>query len=169
MPATTSSDTAVTPTATPTATSTVAADRLLSAMSSIRRANRRYQGRPVVLSSLTGSQLELLRLVRRRPGVSIAQAADELQLASNTVSTLVTQLCRRGVLVRQTDPTDRRVARLVVTREVSQQADAWRDRRVAAVADVLDGLSPEARECVERALPVLAQIGDRMHEGGSGA
>ncbi|HEY1635005.1 MAG TPA: winged helix-turn-helix transcriptional regulator, partial [Acidimicrobiales bacterium] len=68
------------------------ADELLTNIASIRRAGRRQAGRPVELSSLTGAQLELLRLVRRRPGVSIADAAQELRLAPNTVSTLVRQL-----------------------------------------------------------------------------
>jgi hypothetical protein len=59
------------------------------------------------------------------------------------------------------------VARLVLTREVSEQADAWRDRRVAALAEVVDGLSGEDRRRLERALRVLADIGDLLHERGS--
>ncbi len=149
--------------------STLVADRLLTAMASIRRAGRRYQGRPVVLSSLTGAQLELLRLVRRRPQISIAEAAEELQLAPNTVSTLVTQLWRREILQRRTDEVDRRVVRLVAAPDVSEQADAWRDRRVTALADILDGLAADDRRCVERAVPVLSEIADRLQQQGSGA
>ena len=55
----------------------VSAQRLLDAMSSIRRVLRRNQDRPAALSTLTGAELELIRLVQRRPGLSVAQAADE--------------------------------------------------------------------------------------------
>jgi hypothetical protein len=52
---------------------------LLEAVSAIRRAARRRVGRPVELSVLTGAQLELVRLLRREPGVSIADAAARLR------------------------------------------------------------------------------------------
>jgi DNA-binding CsgD family transcriptional regulator len=58
---------------------------LVAQTARIRRAGRRYSGRPVELSLLTGAQLELVRLVRRRPGLSVADAAQELGLAANTV------------------------------------------------------------------------------------
>ena len=48
------------------------ADELLATMASIRRSGRLLARRPVELSTLTGAQLELVRLVRRRPGVSVA-------------------------------------------------------------------------------------------------
>ena len=65
------------------------ADELLGTMASIRRSGRLVASRPVELSALTGSQVDLVRLVRRRPGVSVTEAAAELRLAANTVSTLV--------------------------------------------------------------------------------
>ena len=70
-------------------------------MGAIRRSGRRHAGRPEELSQLTGSQLELVRLLRRRPGISVNQVADELNLAPNTVSTLVRQLVDAGFVVRR--------------------------------------------------------------------
>ena len=77
-------------------------DELLEALSAVRRAVRRRADRPVELLALTGAQLELVRLLRREPGVSIADAAGRLRVAPNTVSTLVRQLADAGVLERRT-------------------------------------------------------------------
>src|SRR5205085_2560073 len=89
----------------------VLAEALFQSLGSVRRQVRRTAGRPLP-SPLSGSQIELVRLVRRTPGITVSEAADELRLAGNTVSTLVRQLTGAGVLRREADPADRRVARL---------------------------------------------------------
>src|SRR5581483_7471738 len=121
------------------------AGELLTAINSIKRAGR-VAGRPVELSQLTGSQLDLLRLVRRRPDVSVAEAAAELRLAANSVSTLVRQLADARLLVRSTDPSDRRIARLRLTPNMQRQVDGFRDRRVALLARAISELSPAERD-----------------------
>jgi DNA-binding MarR family transcriptional regulator len=140
------------------------ADELLGAMSVLRRTTRRLSGRPAVLAALTGAQLELVRLVRRRPGVSVTDAAEELRLAPNTVSTLVGQLTERGVMLRVADPADRRVAQLDLEPETRRKVTAWRDRRVEAVAAALDRMAPADRAVVADALPVLARLADAVEE-----
>ncbi|GAA4336476.1 hypothetical protein GCM10023086_69750 [Streptomyces venetus] len=65
---------------------------------------------------MRGAEVELLRLVVTRPGIGISDAARDLGLAANSVSTLVNQLPRAGCLVRETDPADRRAARLLPDR-----------------------------------------------------
>jgi DNA-binding MarR family transcriptional regulator len=137
-------------------------------MASIRRAGRRHAGRPVELSSLTGAQLELLRLVRRRPGVSIAEAAQELRLAPNTVSTLVHQLTKGGLMLRGVHGSDRRVARLELSAHIRRKVDAWRDRRVLALGDAIERLSPQDRRSMVEALPVLARLAEHLEEQGAG-
>ena len=132
------------------------AEELLGAISAIRRAGRREAAKPAELSSLTDAQLELVRLVRRRPGISIAEAAAELRLAANTVSTLVRSLTDQSVMVRYVDRSDRRVARLDLTATVRRKVHAWRDRRVDAVAMALCGLPEEDRVDMVRIVEVLA-------------
>lgn len=142
------------------------ADELLTNIASIRRAGRRQAGRPVELSSLTGAQLELLRLVRRRPGVSIADAAQELRLAPNTVSTLVRQLTERGLMLRRVHDTDRRVARLELSADIRRKVDAWRDRRVVGLGESIGRLSPEDQRSMVAALPLLARLAEHLEELG---
>jgi len=76
------------------------ATELLGATSAIRRIARRaarlvWQDEP-----LPPAQSELLRLVAAQPGLSVADAAHELRLAPNTVSTLVGRLTAAGLLGR---------------------------------------------------------------------
>jgi DNA-binding MarR family transcriptional regulator len=152
-------------------TSTVAggrqlADELLAALASLRRASRRHSSRPIELASLTGSQLELARLVRKQRGISITAAADELRLAPNTVSTLVSELTTTGVLVRRVDPSDRRVARLELVRSLERKIDAWRDRRATALGAAIRRLPEADRRRLEAALPALEQVVEELEIGG---
>ena len=138
------------------------ADELLRAMGSIRRSGRRIAGRPVELSALTGAQLDLVRLVRRRPGVSVGEAAAELRLAPNTVSTLVRQLTAGGVLVRTSDAADRRVARLELTAGMQSKVGAFRDRRLAMLAAAMADLPPRDRRRVRGAVEVMGQLAAQL-------
>src|ERR1051326_7318475 len=59
---------------------------------------------------VTHSEGDLLRLVDRHPGIRVHDAAPELGVASNSVSTLVKQLNRVGLIDRTADPLDGRAA-----------------------------------------------------------
>ncbi|HXY81313.1 MAG TPA: MarR family transcriptional regulator [Gaiellaceae bacterium] len=138
------------------------ADELLATMASIRRSGRLSAGRPVELSALTGSQVDLVRLVRRRPGISVTEAAEELRLAANTVSTLVRQLTDAGLLIRSANDSDRRVARLELTAGMKRKADAFRDRRVALLSAAMAQLSLADQRRLAGALEVLGRLAGRL-------
>jgi DNA-binding MarR family transcriptional regulator len=136
-----------------------AAESLLESLSAIRRNGRRRTGRPGELAPLTGAQLELVRVVRRQPGISVAEAAAALHLAANTVSTLVGQLVDRGLVLRRADLRDRRVARLELAPEIRRKVDAWRDRRTLSMTTALLTLSDTDRRRILEALPALDRLG----------
>jgi DNA-binding MarR family transcriptional regulator len=144
---------------------TAVADELLRTMASIRRSGRLVAARPAELSALTGAQLDLVRLVRRRVGISVGEAAEELRLAANTVSTLVRQLVDAGLLQRTADASDRRIARLALTPETRQAVGAFRDRRVALLAEAAYALPAQDRDRLAGAVELLgrfaAQLSDR--------
>lgn len=140
----------------------VLAEELLAAIGVLRRHLRGVPGRPWQLSALTSSQTELLRLVHRAPGTSVAEAAAELGLVANTVSTLVGRLTEQGLLRRVADARDRRVARLTLTDQARRQIDDWRDRRAARVTQVLDQLDPAELDALRAALPTLNGIANRL-------
>lgn len=139
------------------------ADALLSTMGRIRRGGR-LVGRPSAFAGLTGAQLDLVRLVARRPGVSVAEAAAELRVAANTVSTLVRQLTDAGLLVRRVDGFDRRVARLELTPKMRAEAGGFRDRRVALLAQAIAELPPADRRRLAEGAEVLARLAARLPE-----
>ncbi|MBV9174973.1 MAG: MarR family transcriptional regulator [Chloroflexi bacterium] len=111
---------------------------------------------------VTGSEAELLRLLGRRPGLPVQAAAAELGIASNSVSTLVKQLGREGLVDRGSDPLDGRVAVLKLT----PQAEAWvkevGSAREEALTRALAQLSPDDTSKLERALPALAHLAQAL-------
>lgn len=139
------------------------AEALFATMGVLRRETRRAAGgRPWPLEQLGSSQLELLRLIRRQPGVSVAEAATELGLAANSVSTLVGQLNEAGLIRRTPDPADRRVARLTLTSTARRHTDAWHDRRSAVAVSAIAQLSAADKARLADALPVLGRVTDAM-------
>ena len=143
------------------------ADELLAAMGAIRRTGRRRAGRPAELFGLTGSQLELVRLLRRRPGISVSQVADELHLAPNTVSTLVRQLVDLGYVVRRCQTTDRRVARLDLAEDLGRKVVAFRDRRMALVVEAMHELPVADQRRLRGTVGVLLKLQRAMERGGT--
>jgi DNA-binding MarR family transcriptional regulator len=114
--------------------------------------------------SLTASQAELLRLVGRRPGISVREAATDLGLVPNTASTLVSRLTADGLLIRAADEDDRRVVRLRLSTQAQTIADRSRAARRAALSAVLDELDEGQRERLADGLAVLADLTRRLHE-----
>ncbi len=79
-------------------------DALLPALGSVRRTLRRVAGSAVRDDALTAAEREVVLLVGRRPARPVSDVAQDLGLAPNTVSTIVSRLVARGLLVRDTDP-----------------------------------------------------------------
>ena len=138
---------------------------LISAVSGIRRALRRSVGPAGGVADLTEAQRELVRLVRRHPGIRVGQAAAELHLAPNTVSTLVSALVSCGWLQRNPDPRDARSATLVLTPDAETRVATWRDRRLAVLTSALRDLSAEDLQQIGAAIPSLLRLAERLEEG----
>jgi DNA-binding MarR family transcriptional regulator len=113
---------------------------------------------------LTESQAEFIRLVGRRPDVSVREAATELGLAANTASTLVSKLSADGLLIRTADPDDRRVGRLRLAEPAQLIADESRAARRAALGAVLDRLTPEQIDALTAGMEVLGEMTRMLDE-----
>lgn len=129
------------------------------------RRQLRRAGRGFDTPGLTEAQSELLRLVGRRPGVSVREAADELGLVANTASTLVSRLTSEGLLIRAVDEDDRRVCRLRLTDSAQRLADASRAARRAALAEVLARLDADQIDALTGGLEVISEMTRMLHEG----
>jgi DNA-binding MarR family transcriptional regulator len=111
---------------------------------------------------LPPAQSELLRLAAARPGLSVAEAARELRLAPNTVSTLVGRLAEQGLLNRGKDSSDGRAALLTVTQKARQRIAEWRDLRPELAGRALEQLSAADQRALADAVPALLQLAERM-------
>jgi DNA-binding MarR family transcriptional regulator len=136
---------------------------LFSVVGRFRRQLRRTS-RGFDTAGLTEAQGELLRLVGRRPGIAVREAAGELGLAANTASTLVSKLAFDGLLIRTVDEDDRRVGRLRLTGPAQRLADASRADRRAALAEVLAELGADQVDALARGLEVMSEITRMLHE-----
>ncbi|HEY7920646.1 MAG TPA: MarR family transcriptional regulator [Streptosporangiaceae bacterium] len=139
-----------------------AAADLLAAISAVRRTARQavrkaWRGEP-----LPTAQSELLRLVADRPGISVADAARELRLAPNTVSTLVGRLAGQALLGRERAPGDARSIRLSVTPRARQRIADWRDLRADLTRHAVAELTEPDRRALADAVPALLRLAERL-------
>ncbi len=111
---------------------------------------------------VTDSESELLRLLRRQPGIRVQDAASELGIASNSVSTLVKQLTRLRLVERTADPLDARAACLRVTPDAESWLKQMGSTRDAAVARALAALDEGDQAAIEHATPALRRLADKL-------
>lgn len=140
------------------------AEELADALVGVQRLIRRRLRSGLTVPRLRGAEVELLRLVETRPGIGVSDAAKELYLAGNSVSTLVNRLVRDGHLLRETDPADRRAARLRLTEAAQNRLRDWERRRAALVGRHVARLDEADREALRAALPALRKLAVTLHE-----
>ena len=145
-------------------TRTELAAELLGTVGRFRRRVRSSGGGASIGTGLPESQAELLRLVGRRPGISVREAAAELGLAPNTASTLVSKLSADGLLLRTVDPDDRRVGRLRLTAPAQLLADESRAAKRAALNSALDRLDDHQIADLTKGLEVMSELTRMLDE-----
>jgi DNA-binding MarR family transcriptional regulator len=83
----------------------------------------------VGLDPLPSSELEVMRLLVRAPGLSVGEVAQELGLRSSNASATIRSLMIRGLLERKPDERDGRISRLTPTARAQaiqrQREEAW--------------------------------------------
>jgi DNA-binding MarR family transcriptional regulator len=137
---------------------------LLAAIGAIRRVARRAVRGSAHGQALPPARSELLRLAARKPGISVADAAQELHLAPNSVSTMVSKLAADGLLSRGRVAADGRSVRLTVTQEGQTRISQWRDIRAELAGRALERLGASDRQAIRAAVPALARLAEQMDE-----
>ena len=140
------------------------AGELLAAIGAVRRVARRAVRSAVDSDALPPARSELLRLAARRPGIGVAEAAQELRLAPNSVSTMVSKLTEDGLLSRDRGGTDGRSVRLTVTDAGAARIEQWRDIRTDLAGRALERLMPADRKALAAAIPALTRLAQGMEE-----
>jgi DNA-binding MarR family transcriptional regulator len=142
--------------------SSATAGELLAAIGLVRRTSRRAVRLAWRQEPLPPAQSELLRLTAARPGITVADAAQELRLAPNTVSTLVGKLTGAGLLRRSRSAADGRTALLSMTKRGLARRTEYQDLRAELAGQALARLSPADQRALAAAVPALLRLAEGM-------
>ena len=107
---------------------------------------------------VTARQVTFLWLVKRSPGLSLAELAAEEGISPPAMSGHVDRLERAGLLARVRSDEDRRRVGLRLTEEGEALLRRVRARRTTWLTNRLSGLDPADLEAVEAAIPALARL-----------
>ena len=107
---------------------------------------------------ITSRQATLLWLVKRSPGLSLAQLAAEEGISAPAMSGHVDRLERAGLLERVRSSDDRRRVGLTLTDDGERIMRSVRARRTTWLADRLRSLEATELEAVEAAIPALVRL-----------
>lgn len=107
---------------------------------------------------ITARQTTLLWLVKRSPGLSLAELAAEEGISPPALSGHVDRLEDAGFLERVRSTEDRRRVGLRLTEEGGRLLRRVRARRTTWLAEHLRALEPTELEAVEKAIPALQRL-----------
>src|SRR4249920_1219639 len=107
---------------------------------------------------ITARQATLLWLVKRRPGLSLAELAAEEGISPPALSGHVDRLERAGLIERVRSSEDRRRVGLRLTDDGARLLRRVRARRTTWLADRLGSLEATELEAIESAIPALASL-----------
>jgi DNA-binding MarR family transcriptional regulator len=150
----------------PTRATLATADRLHSAAIRLLRRLRRRDAE----TGLSAPRLSALSVVVFRGPITLSELAAAEQVRPPTMTRLVQELERAGLLERLADPTDRRVVRVRATAAGRRLLAAGRMRRVQRLAEEIERLSAEERRALTRGVDALWKMTSRgIDESGRGS
>ena len=106
----------------------------------------------------TPSQLAALATIERNGPITLGDLAGHERVRPPTMTRIVAGLEETGLVRREIDPGDRRVARVTITPDGARLLARSRTRKDAFLAAMLDHLEPDELEVVERAVPILERL-----------
>ncbi|MDN3262266.1 MarR family transcriptional regulator [Streptomyces sp. CSDS2] len=113
---------------------------------------------------LSPHQLRALRILEAEPGLNLTALAEGMEIGPPTASRLCDRLEAAGLLERLLHPHKRREVQLVLTGRGRQVLSEVAERRSQALAAVLAGMDPAAREALRRGMRAFLTA-----QGGTGS
>jgi len=98
------------------------------------------------------TQLRVLSIIEGSRHTNMSRLAEALDVVPSSASRLCDRLEATGLLRRVPDPRDRREVRLLLTAAATKLLEELRERRRAALAGVLERMSPANRLDLVRAM-----------------
>ncbi|MEW9528178.1 MarR family winged helix-turn-helix transcriptional regulator [Microbispora sp. NPDC049125] len=113
---------------------------------------------------LAPRHLSLLAYLQYDGPLTVSLLAERLEIAPTTVSLMVGDLSRRGVLTRKEDDADRRRRVVAIAPQYAEPIREWMAGTAVAWDEVLSGLTPAERATIVRTMRAFeAALGKRMH------
>jgi len=109
---------------------------------------------------LTGAQLFVLQKLADAPGLSLNTLATQTHTHQSSVSTVVSRLVERGLVLRSAAPDDARRLELRVSAEGRRLVSRAPDAAQARLIDAIERLPPSRRRVLAGALVELTSIMD---------
>jgi DNA-binding MarR family transcriptional regulator len=130
--------------------------RLMQLFPRVIRGMRRWQDRaaPHVPAPLGPRHVAALEQIREGP-VTVGELASRLGLTLPTVSGVLADLDRAGLIERHSDPADRRRTIVQIIPGQATLIGGWLDGAARPLARVLDKLSPGEQEAFLKAMDLL--------------
>jgi len=112
------------------------------------------------------SQFEGLRYLRGHPGARVADIAADFAIGIGATSKSVDRLEKRGLVVRQPNPSDRRSSLLALTEAGAQLVDAAEKTFAAALAELIGAaVDNSSAAAAAQALSALRSVLERDRVG----
>ncbi|MGH8925200.1 MAG: MarR family winged helix-turn-helix transcriptional regulator [Acidimicrobiia bacterium] len=110
------------------------------------------------MGGLSLTEASCLAVIGRRGPLPLNEIAASEHLSAPSVTKTVTRMEEAGLIDRLTDPTDRRVSLVTLSKKGRALLDQIRSRRNAFLLLRLRELSSSELETVEQALPILERL-----------
>lgn len=98
--------------------------------------------------NLAARHLALLAYLQYEGPLTVSQLADRLEVAPTTVSLMVGELSRRGILTRSEDDADRRRRIVAIAPDYAAPITEWLSGSATAWTEVLATLTPAERATI---------------------
>jgi DNA-binding MarR family transcriptional regulator len=128
--------------------------RLMQLFRRVSRGMRRWQDQTTVPAPLSTRHISALEQIRDAP-LTVGELASRLGLTLTTVSGVLADLDRVGLVERHPDPADRRRTIVQVVPGQAPLIGEWLDGAAKPLARVLDKLTPSEREAFLKAMNLL--------------
>jgi DNA-binding MarR family transcriptional regulator len=120
-------------------------------------------------AGVTPSMLSALSSAERQGSLTMRHLCHVEQVQPPTMTRIVAALVEAGLVVREPDPTDGRVAWVRVTPDGRRLLERSRRRKEAYLAKALRSLEPQELRTLEAAAEILERLTDAPPEARAGA
>ncbi|PZG50587.1 MarR family transcriptional regulator [Spongiactinospora gelatinilytica] len=126
----------------------------------LMRTGRRVAG----VAPLPETEVDIIKLVVHRPGMSPGRLAAELRIKPSNISAALRRLAAAGLVMRETDPADRRATRVLPTAQAIRNVHGVERARAALLDQALAALPAADRAAVLAAIPSLQALQAAVRE-----